>query len=128
MAQKGSRGGGGQERKANGGDGDGDVETGGGGRERATAMAAAAAEAGVGMMERWACMGVMAGVAATGLAGAAVLVWWVVAFHPAHEQLWMVPVGLVLLGTPLITWFSLFASGACRWREDHLAPAVAPER
>ncbi|KAG8073276.1 hypothetical protein GUJ93_ZPchr0006g40946 [Zizania palustris] len=121
MAPQGSRcGGGGQERKAGGGEGD--VEAGGGGGERATAAA------GGGMMERWACMGVMAGVAATGLAGAAVLVWWVVAFHPAHEQLWMVPVGLVLLGTPLITWLSLFASGACRWREDHLAPAVAPER
>ncbi|KAM3316073.1 hypothetical protein ACQJBY_034299 [Aegilops geniculata] len=62
----------------------------------------------------WACCAVAAGVAAVGLAGAGVLVWWAVAFHPAREQLWMVPVGLVLLGTPLVAWLSLFASGACR--------------
>jgi cytochrome c-type biogenesis protein CcmH/NrfF len=60
-----------------------------------------------------------AATACVGLAGAGVLVWWTVAFHPAHEQLWMVPVGLVLLGTPLIAGISLFASG----RRDQ-APAV----
>uniref|UniRef100_A0A0D9Z1J0 Uncharacterized protein n=1 Tax=Oryza glumipatula TaxID=40148 RepID=A0A0D9Z1J0_9ORYZ len=86
-----------------------DVEAGGGGgRQRA------AAAAGERMRLTWSCLAVAAGVAATGVAGAAVLVWWAVAFHPAHEQLWMVPVGLVLLGTPLVAWLSLFASGACR--------------
>jgi hypothetical protein len=49
-----------------------------------------------------------------------------------HEQLWMVPVGLVLLGTPLIAWLSLFASGGCRCLGRlrggaDQAPAVAPE-
>ncbi|KAL5209146.1 hypothetical protein ABZP36_004769 [Zizania latifolia] len=116
MAQQGSlEGVGEQERKAGGGD----VEAGGGGK-RATSAAA--------------CVGVTAGVAATGVAGAAVLLWWAVAFRPAHEQLWMVPVGLVLLGTPLVAWLSLFASGACprlgrlRAGQDHLAPTVAPQR
>ncbi|WVZ55288.1 hypothetical protein U9M48_005968 [Paspalum notatum var. saurae] len=71
---------------------------------------------------RWAAA---AGVAGVGLAGAGVLVWWAVAFHPAHQQLWMVPVGLVLLGTPLLAWLSLFASGASRWlRRDHQLPAA----
>ncbi|CAN6290833.1 unnamed protein product [Urochloa humidicola] len=75
-----------------------------------------------------------AGVAGVGLAGGGVLVWWAVAFHPAHQQLWMVPVGLVLLGTPLVAWLSLFASGAGRWlrrlraARPPLAPAVVPER
>uniref|UniRef100_A0A0A8Y138 Uncharacterized protein n=1 Tax=Arundo donax TaxID=35708 RepID=A0A0A8Y138_ARUDO len=48
----------------------------------------------------------------------------------------MVPVGLVLLGTPLIAWLSLFASSACRWLgrlragadQPPVAPAVVPER
>ncbi|CAL4920523.1 unnamed protein product [Urochloa decumbens] len=78
-----------------------------------------------------------AGVAGVGLAGAGVLVWWAVAFHPAHQQLWMVPVGLVLLGTPLVAWLSLFASGAGRWlgrlriagaERPPVPPAVVPER
>ncbi|CAD6209349.1 unnamed protein product [Miscanthus lutarioriparius] len=70
-----------------------------------------------------------AAVAGVGLVGAGVLVWWALAFHPAHQQLWMVPVGLVLLGTPLLAWFSLFASGACRWIDrlrDHQPPPVRP--
>jgi hypothetical protein len=79
-----------------------------------------------------ACGAATAGIACVGLAGAGVLVWWAVAFHPTHEQLWMVPVGLVLLGTPLIAWLSLFASGACRGLGRlrggaDQAPAVAPE-
>ncbi|OEL37615.1 hypothetical protein BAE44_0001364 [Dichanthelium oligosanthes] len=77
-----------------------------------------------------------AAAAGVGLAGAGVLVWWAVAFHPTHEQLWMVPVGLVLLGTPLVAWLSLFASGAGRWLgrlragddRQPIAPAVVPER
>ncbi|RLN43083.1 hypothetical protein C2845_PM01G00400 [Panicum miliaceum] len=84
--------------------------------------------------EGWAAAAAVAGV---GLAGAGVLVWWALAFHPAHQQLWMVPVGLVLLGTPLVAWLSLFASGAGRWlgrlrdgdgRPPGAAPAVVPER
>ncbi|EAY88359.1 hypothetical protein OsI_09814 [Oryza sativa Indica Group] len=105
-----------------------DVEAGGGGgRQRA------AAAAGERMRLTWSCLAVAAGVAATGVAGAAVLVWWAVAFHPAHEQLWMVPVGLVLLGTPLVAWLSLFASGACRRLgslravQDQVPPPFAAE-
>lgn len=105
----------------------------GGGGERASSERQAAGT--------WAAA---AGVAGVGLAGAGVLVWWAVAFHPSHQQLWMVPVGLVLLGTPLVAWLSLFASGAGRWlgrlraaaaaagddgrRPPVGAPAVVPER
>jgi hypothetical protein len=77
----------------------------------------------------WACGAATAAVAGVGLAGAGVLVWWALAFHPARQQLWMVPVGLVLLGTPLLAWLSLFASGACRWLgrlRDHQPPPVRP--
>ncbi|KAL6651249.1 hypothetical protein ACP70R_010174 [Stipagrostis hirtigluma subsp. patula] len=54
-----------------------------------------------------------ASLVAVGLGGAALLVWWALAFHPAHARLWMVPAGLVLLGTPVMAWLSLFASGPC---------------
>ncbi|KAK1653414.1 hypothetical protein QYE76_071219 [Lolium multiflorum] len=79
----------------------------------------------------WAFRAAVAGVAAAGLAGAGVLVWWAVVFHPATRQLWMVPVGLVLLGTPLLAWLSLFASSpACKGRRlgthhDHPLPPPA---
>jgi len=54
-----------------------------------------------------------AGLVAVGLGGAALLVWWALAFHPANARLWMVPAGLVLLGTPVLAWLSLLASGPC---------------
>jgi len=52
-------------------------------------------------------------LAAAGLGGGALLLaWWAVAFHRENAMLWMVPAGLVLLGTPLIAWLSvLVASG-----------------
>jgi Putative AtpZ or ATP-synthase-associated len=49
-----------------------------------------------------------------GLGGAALLIWWALEFHPSNEQLWMVPVSLVLLGTPMIAWLSIFTSSACQ--------------
>ncbi|PKA54223.1 hypothetical protein AXF42_Ash000056 [Apostasia shenzhenica] len=58
--------------------------------------------------------GVLAAAAASAfacVAGAGVLGWWAWAFHPANEQLWMVPVGLVMLGTPAVVWFSFVAAG-----------------
>ena len=73
----------------------------------------------------WAFRAAVAGVAAAGLAGAGVLVWWAVAFHPATQQLWMVPVGLVLLGTPLLAWLSLFASSSACHHHDAPAPAMS---
>ncbi|KAJ1272352.1 hypothetical protein BS78_06G195300 [Paspalum vaginatum] len=51
------------------------------------------------------------GLVAVGLGGAALLVWWALAFHPANARLWMVPAGLVLLGTPVLAWLSILASG-----------------
>ncbi|CAL4928790.1 unnamed protein product [Urochloa decumbens] len=112
----------------------------GGGRRPDSGHAVAALEmggAGAEQQQGRAAWAAAAGVAGVGLAGAGVLVWWAVAFHPAHQQLWMVPVGLVLLGTPLIAWLSLFASGAGRWlgrlraagaERPPVPPAVVPER
>ncbi|KAF8780457.1 hypothetical protein HU200_001581 [Digitaria exilis] len=90
-----------------------DLEMSGGGRERGAEAPQRSA---------WAAA---VGVAGVGLAGAGVLVWWAVAFHPARQQLWMVPVGLVLLGTPLVAWLSLFASGAARCLGRRLGSAGA---
>ncbi|KAJ0968774.1 hypothetical protein J5N97_021651 [Dioscorea zingiberensis] len=42
--------------------------------------------------------------------GAGLLLRWAVAFHQHNEQLWMVPVGLVMLGTPIVVSFSILAS------------------
>ncbi|XP_037489348.1 uncharacterized protein LOC119368106 [Triticum dicoccoides] len=67
-----------------------------------------------------------ASLVAVGLGGAALLVWWALAFHPAHARLWMVPAGLVLLGTPVLAWLSLFASGPCRCGRRPVEAPPAP--
>ncbi|KAL6882685.1 hypothetical protein ACP4OV_011375 [Aristida adscensionis] len=67
-----------------------------------------------------------ASLVAVGLGGAALLVWWALAFHPAHARLWMVPAGLVLLGTPVLAWLSLLASDPCG-RQAPPAPPAAGE-
>uniref|UniRef100_A0ACD5Z367 Uncharacterized protein n=1 Tax=Avena sativa TaxID=4498 RepID=A0ACD5Z367_AVESA len=68
---------------------------------------------------------VAAGLVLAGLCGGALLVWWAVAFHPANARLWMVPVGLVLLGTPLVACLSVFASGPCEWDRSMVPPPAA---
>ncbi|CAO2210340.1 unnamed protein product [Urochloa humidicola] len=50
-------------------------------------------------------------LAAAAMAGAALLAWWAVAFHPAYAHLWMVPVGLVLACTPPVVCLALRFSG-----------------
>ncbi|RCV07766.1 hypothetical protein SETIT_1G272100v2 [Setaria italica] len=50
-------------------------------------------------------------LAAAGLGGVALLAWWAAAFRRANAMLWMVPAGLVLLGTSLLAWLSVLASG-----------------
>ncbi|XP_062196501.1 uncharacterized protein LOC133899527 [Phragmites australis] len=44
------------------------------------------------------------------MAGAALLTWWALAFHPSYSQLWMVPVGLVLACTPPVVCLALHFS------------------
>uniref|UniRef100_J3MPU2 Uncharacterized protein n=1 Tax=Oryza brachyantha TaxID=4533 RepID=J3MPU2_ORYBR len=41
------------------------------------------------------------------MAGASLLAWWAVAFHPSNSRLWMVPVGLVLACTPPVVYLAL---------------------
>ncbi|KAG0553010.1 hypothetical protein BDA96_01G558200 [Sorghum bicolor] len=121
MAQREARAGAADKAAAGGGAGHVTLEMGGGvGELRAEQRATTTT---------WACGAVAAAVVGVGLAGAGVLVWWALAFHPARQQLWMVPVGLVLLGTPLLAWLSIFASDACRWfgrLRDHQPPLVRP--
>ncbi|OAY76915.1 hypothetical protein ACMD2_03097 [Ananas comosus] len=42
--------------------------------------------------------------------GGGLLMYWLVTYHPANEQMWMVPIGLILFATPVVVWFSDFAS------------------
>ena len=42
--------------------------------------------------------------------GGATLVWWGIYYHPTNQQLWMVPFGLVVLGTPVVASVSILAS------------------
>lgn len=58
-------------------------------------------------------------LAAACLAGAALLTWWALAFHPTYAQLWMVPVGLVLACTPVVVCAALHFSPAAA---DTLSP------
>ncbi|KAI0499971.1 hypothetical protein KFK09_018179 [Dendrobium nobile] len=52
----------------------------------------------------------MAAVAMS-MAGAGLLGWWVWAFRPLHQQMWMVPASLVMFGTPIVVLFSsIFAT------------------
>ncbi|WOL13070.1 hypothetical protein Cni_G21839 [Canna indica] len=44
------------------------------------------------------------------LLGIGLLVWWSVVFHPDNERLWMVPLSLVMVGTPLIVCLSVYCS------------------
>ncbi|KAF8765373.1 hypothetical protein HU200_008516 [Digitaria exilis] len=53
-------------------------------------------------------------LAVAGLGGVALLAWWTLAFRRDNAMLWMVPAGLVLLGTPLLAWFSVLASGPAK--------------
>nr|XP_051196232.1 uncharacterized protein LOC127309407 [Lolium perenne] len=68
---------------------------------------------------------VAASLVVVGLGGGALLVWWAAAFHRANARLWMVPVGLVLLGTPLVVWLSVFASGPCDRSSSRVPPPAA---
>ncbi|KAJ0968645.1 hypothetical protein J5N97_025562 [Dioscorea zingiberensis] len=45
-------------------------------------------------------------------AGGGILVWWSLKFHESNRQLWMVPVGLLMLATPFVTAFSFFFSSS----------------
>ncbi|URD99942.1 hypothetical protein MUK42_29744 [Musa troglodytarum] len=58
-----------------------------------------------------------------GVGGGTLLAWWALSFHQSNEQLWMVPVGLVLAGTPVVAWLSIFASGICRSLQLQFAAA-----
>ncbi|PKA53070.1 hypothetical protein AXF42_Ash018978 [Apostasia shenzhenica] len=53
------------------------------------------------------------------VAGSALLAWWTVKFHPSNEQLWMVAVALVLLGTAAVVSFSLLAAGCSEDSRGH---------
>ncbi|PIA48784.1 hypothetical protein AQUCO_01300012v1 [Aquilegia coerulea] len=42
--------------------------------------------------------------------GGLLLLWWTLEYHRSNTQQWMVPLGLVLFGTPIVVWFSILAS------------------
>uniref|UniRef100_A0A7N0US46 Uncharacterized protein n=1 Tax=Kalanchoe fedtschenkoi TaxID=63787 RepID=A0A7N0US46_KALFE len=53
------------------------------------------------------------------VAGGIVLMCWELRYHPSYTQLWMVPCGLILFGTPMILWFSVVVSDILN--PDHLS-------
>ncbi|WOL05730.1 hypothetical protein Cni_G14461 [Canna indica] len=63
-----------------------------------------------------------------GVGGGALLAWWALSFHRSNERLWMVPVGLVLVGTPVVAWLSIFASGLCAAATSPSSSSSDPER
>ncbi|ERN08246.1 hypothetical protein AMTR_s00018p00243790 [Amborella trichopoda] len=42
--------------------------------------------------------------------GGVVMAWWVIKCDPSESDLWMVPIGLVLLGTPTMLCVSFLGS------------------
>ncbi|OMP08680.1 hypothetical protein COLO4_06217 [Corchorus olitorius] len=57
------------------------------------------------------------------LSGGLLLAWWEHEYHPTYSQLWMVPVGLILFGTPVMIWFAISVSHFCKFTED-ASPSV----
>ncbi|CAL5383213.1 unnamed protein product [Camellia sinensis] len=53
------------------------------------------------------------------MVGGLILVWWEVNYHPSNSQQWMVPIGLILMVTPVIVWFAAFVSETCSPRESY---------
>ncbi|KAJ4728042.1 Group XV phospholipase [Melia azedarach] len=53
------------------------------------------------------------------MTGGLILGYWESEYHPTYNQLWMVPLGLILLITPVIAWLAVFVSELrmC-WEED----------
>ncbi|RWW08701.1 hypothetical protein GW17_00027838 [Ensete ventricosum] len=74
----------------------------------------------------WAAIAANCCLLLVGAGGGALLAWWALSFHHSNQQLWMVPVGLVLLGTPIIAWLSVFVSGVGRSLELLWAEPTAP--
>ncbi|CAN4087083.1 unnamed protein product [Withania somnifera] len=54
------------------------------------------------------------------MGGGVILSWWSSKFHPSNSQLWMVPLGLILLVTPILICFAVLLE-SCNYREtdDH---------
>ncbi|XP_074589929.1 uncharacterized protein LOC141845822 [Curcuma longa] len=81
-------------------------------------MAASSAAGGGGDGDRrgesWTAVAINCCLLAAGAAGGALLAWWVQSFRRSNRQLWMVPAGLVLVGTPVFAWLSLLASAVGR--------------
>lgn len=58
------------------------------------------------------------------------LSYWQLRYHRTNSQLWMVPLGLILLITPAIVWLSIFishtlSSSSEQNEEDHDDEALA---
>ncbi|KAJ7007928.1 hypothetical protein NC653_006838 [Populus alba x Populus x berolinensis] len=52
------------------------------------------------------------------MAGGTLLLWWGCEYHPTNTQLWMVPLGLILLVTPVIAGVAAFVSETCNCKVE----------
>ncbi|KAK4364183.1 hypothetical protein RND71_015541 [Anisodus tanguticus] len=53
------------------------------------------------------------------MGGGAILAWWSSKFHPSNKKLWMVPLGLIMLVTPIIICFAVLLDSSNYRGTDH---------
>lgn len=61
------------------------------------------------------------------MAGGLMLGSWELYNRPTNERQWMVPLGLILLVTPLIVWLSIFVSEICNYSTEASCSSISPK-
>ncbi|KAK4420494.1 hypothetical protein Salat_1999800 [Sesamum alatum] len=61
------------------------------------------------------------------LMGGLILAWWELNYHLTNHQQWMVPLGLILLVTPLIVCFAVFSSDFCNPNDPYISTKNPPD-
>ncbi|KAH7863569.1 hypothetical protein Vadar_019294 [Vaccinium darrowii] len=58
------------------------------------------------------------------MVGGLMLFWWETRYHPTNRQLWMVPLALILLVTPLLVCLAAFFSDLSDYESSASVPPV----
>ncbi|KAL2230845.1 UNVERIFIED_CONTAM: hypothetical protein Sindi_1678900 [Sesamum indicum] len=61
------------------------------------------------------------------LAGALILAWWELNYHPTNHQQWMVPLRLILFVTPLIVCLGVLTSDFCNLNDPYMSTQNLPD-
>ncbi|CAO2835408.1 unnamed protein product [Amaranthus hypochondriacus] len=63
------------------------------------------------------------------LIGGVILAYWFIKYHPKSNELWMVPVGLVMFTTPPLVWLiSIVAEFCCPQEEQQQLDVIGLSR